>query len=191
MTWRSDASMAGPDMQMMFIHVPFNPPHLSAPANSFTFGVAVMVPEARGSIRLAGPHPQTPPLIDPNYLGAESDLRRMVEGIGVAREIAASEPFAPWRAREVLPGPDASDPKALRSFLSTAAVTYFHPVGTCRMGSGAESVVDPQLRVHGLDGLRVADASVMPRVVSVNTNAAAIMIGEKAADLIRDGAIEG
>ena len=146
-----------------------------------------MVPESRGSIRLAGPDPRTAPLIDPNYLGAESDLRRMVEGIGVAREIAASEPFAPWRAREVLPGPAAADPRALRSFLSTAAVTYFHPVGTCMMGSGAESVVDPRLRVHGLDGLRVADASVMPRVVSVNTNAATIMIGEKAADLIRDG----
>ncbi len=187
MAWRSDPSLAGPDMQIMFIHVPFNPPHLSAPANSFTFGVAVMVPESRGSIRLAGPDPRTAPLIDPNYLGAESDLRRMVEGIGVAREIAASEPFAPWRAREVLPGPAAADPRALRSFLSTAAVTYFHPVGTCMMGSGAESVVDPRLRVHGLDGLRVADASVMPRVVSVNTNAATIMIGEKAADLIRDG----
>ena len=188
MAWRSDPSLAGPDMQVMFIHLPFIPPHLEAPANGFTFGVAVMVPESRGSIRLAGPDPRTPPLIDPNYLGAEADLRRMVEGIGVAREIAATEPFAPWRAREVLPGPDARDPKALRSFLSTATATYFHPVGTCMMGSGSAAVVDPELRVHGLDGLRVADASVMPRVVSVNTNAATIMIGEKAADLIRYGA---
>lgn len=191
MLWRSDASLAGPDMQLMFIHVPFHPPHLSAPANSFTFGVALMAPEARGSIRLSGPQPQRPPLIDPNYLGSEADLRRMVDGIGVAREIAASEPFAPWRAREVLPGPDAADPKALRSFLSTAACTYYHPVGTCMMGLGSDAVVDPRLRVHGLEGLRVADASVMPRVVSVNTNAATIMIGEKAADLILQGALEG
>ncbi len=191
MLWRSDASLAGPDMQLMFIHVPFHPPHLSAPANSFTFGVALMAPEARGSIRLSGPQPQRPPLIDPNYLGSEADLRRMVDGIGVAREIAASEPFAPWRAREVLPGPDAADPKALRSFLSTAACTYYHPVGTCMMGLGSDAVVDPRLRVYGLEGLRVADASVMPRVVSVNTNAATIMIGEKAADLVLQGALEG
>ena len=106
MLWRSDASLVGPDMQMMFIHVPFHPPHLAAPANSFTFAVAT-VPEARGSIRLAGPDPATPPVIDPNYLGAESDVRRMIHGVEVSREIANSKPFAPWRAREVLPGPDA------------------------------------------------------------------------------------
>ncbi|EJZ09155.1 GMC family oxidoreductase [Mycolicibacterium vaccae] len=185
LVWRSGPSVDGPDMQLMFIHLPFVPPHLSAPANSFTFGVAVMAPEARGSIRLAGPQPELAPLIDPNYLGAESDVRRMVDGIGVAREIAATEPFAQWRGREVLPGPEAADPKALRAFLATATGTYFHPVGTCMMGSGPAAVVDPQLRVHGLDGVRVVDASVMPRVVSVNTNAATIMIGEKGADLIR------
>ncbi|WNG85596.1 GMC family oxidoreductase N-terminal domain-containing protein [Mycobacterium sp. ITM-2016-00317] len=185
LAWRSDPSLDGPDMQLMFIHLPFIPAHMSAPANSFTFAVAVMAPEARGSVRLAGPHPQTPPLIDPNYLGAESDVRRMVDGIGVAREIAATEPLAPWRGREALPGADVADPKALRSFLATATCSYFHPVGTCMMGVGSGSVVDPRLRVHGLDGLRVVDASVMPRVVSVNTNAATIMIGEKGADLIR------
>jgi choline dehydrogenase len=184
LVWRSDESLVGPDMQMMFIHVPFHPPHLAAPPNSFTLAVAT-VPEARGSIRLAGPDPATPPLIDPNYLGAESDVRRMLHGIGVAREIAASEPFAPWRAHEVLPGPDVIDEVALRSFLARGTGTYYHPVGTCAMGTGPDAVVDPTLRVHGLTGLRVADASVMPTIVSVNTNAAAIMIGEKAAELIR------
>lgn len=181
--WRSDPSLAGPDMQLMFIHVPFHPPHLAAPPNSFTLAVAT-VPDARGSIRLAGPDPTTPPLIDPNYLGSESDVRRMVHGIRVAREIAAAEPFAPWRAREVLPGPDVEDEVALRSFVSRGTGTYYHPVGTCAMGAGPDAVVGPDLRVHGLTGVRVADASIMPRLVPVNTNAAAIMIGEKAADLI-------
>ena len=183
MLWRSDPSLAGPDMQMMFIHVPFHPPHLAAPLNSFTFAVAT-VPEARGSIRLAGPDPATSPVIDPNYLGAESDVRRMIHGVEVSREIANSKPFAPWRAREVLPGPDTTDEAALRAYLSRATSTYYHPVGSCSMGTGPEAVVDPGLRVHGLAGLRVADASVMPKIMSVNTNAAAIMIGEKAADQI-------
>ncbi|KQY06535.1 glucose-methanol-choline oxidoreductase [Mycobacterium sp. Root135] len=184
MLWRSDDSLTGPDMQLMFIHVPFHLPHLVTPVNSVTFGIAT-VPDARGSIRLAGPDPATAPLIDPNYLGAESDVRRMMHGLAVAREIATSEPFRPWRGREVLPGPDATDEKALRAFLAHNTGTYYHPVGSCAMGTGSEAVVDPELRVHGLTGLRVADASVMPRIVPVNTNAAAIMIGEKAADLIR------
>ena len=182
--WRSDESLAGPDMQLMFIHVPFHPPHLATPQNSFTLTVAT-VPDARGSLRLAGPDPATPPLIDPNYLGADSDVRRMIHGIGVARDIAAGEPFGPWRAREVLPGPDITDEGALRAYVARGTTTYFHPVGTCAMGTGPDAVVDPDLRVHGLTGLRVADASVIPQIMSVNTNAAAIMVGEKAADLIR------
>ncbi|GAB3228609.1 GMC family oxidoreductase [Mycolicibacterium hippocampi] len=182
--WRSDDALDGPDMQLMFIHVPFHPPHLAAPPNSYTLAVAT-VPDARGSIRLAGPDPATPPLIDPNYLGAESDVRRMVHGIEVAREIAAGEPFGPWRTREVLPGPDVTDEVALRAFVARGTTTYYHPVGTCAMGTGPDAVVDPDLRVRGLAGLRVADASIMPRLLPVNTNATAIMIGEKAADLIR------
>lgn len=183
MLWRSYESLAGPDMQLMFIHVPFHPSHLEAPANSFTLAVAT-VPEARGSIRLAGPDPATPPVIDPNYLGVESDVRRMTHGLEVAREIANSEPFAPWRVREVLPGPDVTDRAALRAYLAQATSTYYHPVGSCAMGTGLDAVVDPELRVHGLTGLRVADASIMPRIPCVNTNAATIMIGEKAASLI-------
>ena len=184
MLWRSAEAHGGPDMQLMFIHVPFHPPHLAAPPNSFTFGVAV-VPQARGSIRLAGPDPGTPPLIDPNYLGEDSDVVRLAEGLRVARDIAHSGLFSPWRGREVLPGAAIGDEKALRSYLSSATSTYFHPAGSCAMGTGPDSVVDPELRVHGLNGLRIADASVMPRIVSVNTNAATIMIAEKAADLIR------
>ena len=187
--WRSDETVPAPDMQLMFIHVPFHPPHLTAPSNSFTFAVAT-VPEARGAIRLASPDPATPPLIDPNYLGAKSDIRRLVHGLTVAREIAGTSPFAPWCAREVLPGSDITDDKALCAFVSRATSTYYHPVGSCTMGVGADAVVDPELRVHGLSGVRVADASVIPRVPAVNTNAVAIMIGERAADLIRYSATD-
>ena len=182
--WRSEDAVGGPDMQLMFIHVPFHPAHLIAPPNSFTLAVAT-VPDARGSIRLTSSDPTRAPLIDPNYLGVDSDTRRMVHGVKVAREIAAATPFRSWCGREVLPGPDVTDEVGLRSFVARATSTYFHPVGSCAMGIGPDAVVDPTLRVHGLTGLRVADASVMPRIVPVNTNAAAIMIGEKAADLIR------
>ncbi|MCO8275558.1 GMC family oxidoreductase N-terminal domain-containing protein [Actinoplanes sp. TRM 88003] len=184
MLWRSDAALPGPDMQIMFIHVPFAPPALAVPPNSFTFGVAT-VPDSRGTVRLASADPGVAPLIDPNYLATESDRRRLVEGIEVARAIAAAGPFDGWRGAEVLPGADLRDPAELRQYLRRGTGTYYHPVGTCAMGVSAESVVDPELRVHGVDGLRVADASVMPRIVSVNTNPATIMIGEKAADLIR------
>lgn len=184
MLWRSDDALLGPDMQIMFVHLPFTPPHLSAPANSFTFGIAT-TPEARGSIRISDADPRTPPLIDPNYLGAESDVRRLLHGLAVAREIAASEPFTQWGIREVLPGSHVTDETDLRAYLEKATSTYYHPVGSCKMGIDADAVVDPELRVHGLTGLRVADASIMPSLPPTNTNAPAMMIGEKAADIIR------
>lgn len=185
--WRSTDSLPGPDMQIMFIHVPFHAPHLEAPANSFTLGVAC-IPEARGSVRIKDADPHSAPLIDPAYLGAEADIARVVDGIRTARRIVASDAFAEWRGTEVLPGPDVETDEELRQFAARATGTYFHPVGTCRMGADADAVVDPALQVRGLTGLRVADASVMPTVVCVNTNAATIMIGEKAADLVRAAA---
>ena len=185
--WRSEETLPGPDMQIMFIHVPFHPAHLQAPENSYTFGVAC-VPEARGRITITSADPDEPPLIDPNYLGAPADVDRIVEGIKVARRIAATESFGPWQQVEVLPGPEITTDEQLRDFVATGTGTYYHPVGTCAMGTGEAAVVDPELRVRGVQGLRVVDASVMPRVVSVNTNAATIMIAEKAADLIRRAA---
>lgn len=187
MVWRSDPALAGPDMQLMFIHVPFHPPHLTAPPNSFTVGVTT-VPDSRGSIRLASPDPDAPPLIDPAYLAEESDVERMVHGVNVARTILATEPFRDWSAGEVLPGAGVVDRKDLRDFVFRATGTYYHPVGSAAMGIGPDAVVDPELRVRGLEGLRVADASVMPRIVGVNTNAATMMIAEKAAEMIREAA---
>lgn len=182
---RTAAEVAEPDLQFMFITVPFHPPTVSAPANSYTIGVAVMKPASRGTVRLASADPLIPPLVDPQYLADERDVTRMVQGMHMAREIGRAAAFADWRLREALPGPDVNGDDALRAYLRRGTGTYFHPVGTCRMGVDEGSVVGPDLRVHGIDGLRVADASVMPSIVSVNTNPAAIMIGEKAADLVR------
>ena len=183
MSWRSDPNLAGPDMQFMFIHVPFHPPHLQAPANSYTFGITT-VPDSRGWVRLASPDPNAAPLIDPNYLGEDSDIRRLLLGIERARELNATSAFSEWGTREVLAGEHVGDEAGLRDFVSRGTGTYYHPVGTCKIGVDDDAVVDPELRVHGIEGLRVADASVMPTVVCVNTNPAAIMIGEKAADLV-------
>lgn len=181
---RSADDVAEPDLQFMFITVPFHPPTVSAPANSYTIGVAVMTPASRGTVRLASADPMTPPLIDPQYLADERDIIRMIQGMRMAREIGAAAAFDSWRGAEALPGPDLQDEAALRDYLARGTGTYFHPVGTCRMGTDDMAVVDSELRVHGIAGLRIADASIMPSIVSVNTNPAALMIGEKAADLI-------
>jgi choline dehydrogenase len=186
---RTAADVAEPDLQFMFITVPFHPPTVTAPANSYTIGVAVMTPASRGTVRLATADPVAAPLVDPQYLADERDVSRMVQGMRMAREIGRAAAFDDWRGQEALPGPDVDDEHALRAYLRRGTGTYFHPVGTCRMGGGKGSVVGPDLRVHGIDGLRVADASVMPSIVSVNTNPAVIMIGEKAADLVRGGPV--
>lgn len=184
MLWRSRDDLDGPDMQLMFIHVPFHPPTLAAPPNSLTFGLTT-VPDSRGSVRITSADPADPPVIDPQYLAESTDVDRLVAAVSVARELAATDAFAPWLAREVLPGPDVTSDEDLRDFVARGTGTYYHPVGTCAMGTGPDAVVGPDLKVHGIDGLRVADASVMPTVVCVNTNAATVMIAEKAADLIR------
>jgi choline dehydrogenase len=183
MLWRSDPSLDGPDMQFMFIQVPFHPPHLQAPPNCYTFGIAT-IPDSRGWVRLASKDPKDAPLINPNYLGEDSDVRRLLLGIEKARELNASSAFSEWGTTEVLAGEHVQDEAGLRDFVSRGTGTYYHPVGTCRIGTDDGVVVDPGLRVHGIEGLRVADASVLPTVVCVNTNAASIMIGEKAADLV-------
>ncbi|MCA1729849.1 MAG: GMC family oxidoreductase N-terminal domain-containing protein, partial [Actinobacteria bacterium] len=188
MLWRSDPSLPGPDMQFVFIHVPFHPPHLQAPPNSYTFGIAT-IPDGRGWVRLGSADPKAAPLINPNFLGEDSDVRRLLLGIEKVRELNATSAFSAWGTREVLVGEDVRDEAGLRDFIARGTGSYYHPVGTCKMGVDDETVVDPELRVHGLEGLRVADASVMPTTVCVNTNAAAIMIAEKAVDLVmRSGA---
>ena len=141
-------------------------------------------PRSRGTVRLASADPRAAPLIDPNYWADPYDREMSLRGLEMAREIMAQPALRPFVRREVLPGAGASA-EAVLDYAIGIAKTDHHPVGTCRMGTGAEAVVDPELRVHGLSGLRVCDASIMPAINSSNTNAPAIMIGEKASDLVR------
>lgn len=156
------------------------------PFSAFTMSVCQLRPESRGEIKLAGPDPQSYPKIHPNYLSTETDCRTIVDGVKIARRIAKHDPLA-GKISEAF-RPDASlqmdDDAGTLDWARNNSVSIYHPTGTCKMGQGATAVVDAQLRVHGIEGLRVADCSIMPEIVSGNTNAPAIMIGEKASDLI-------
>ncbi len=178
--------LAAPDIQMHFM--PYKgQPHgrgtMSA-EHGYQIHVCQVRPDSRGTIRLASPDPLAPPLIDPDYLSTPEDARVMVEGIRIARRIGAAAAFAPFRGEERWPGAAVTGDDEILARLRDWAETIYHPVGTCRMGADAEAVVDGDLRVRGVEGLRVVDASVMPFLVSGNTNAPTIMIAEKASDAI-------
>jgi choline dehydrogenase len=145
----------------------------------------VLRPESRGSVTLRSPDPLAPPVIKGNYYGAENDRRSLREAIRITRRLFAEPAFAPYRGEELAPGAGATSDADLDAFVRRAGYTIFHPVGTCRMGSDPQSVVDGSLKVRGMAGLRVVDASVMPTIIGGNTNAPTIMIAEKAADMIR------
>jgi choline dehydrogenase len=175
----------------MCIHVPFHLPTFTVPEGAWTIAVGLVRPASRGTLRLRSADPADPPVIDPAYLREEADVAAMVRGVEIVRDLVAASAFDDWRGAEALPGAGVQGDTALREFVRSAAGSYFHPVGTCRMGVGPDAVVDPELRVRGIAGLRVADASIMPDVVSANTNTAAMVIGEKAADLVRAAAPAG
>lgn len=156
-----------------------------SPWPGLTLAPCVLRPESRGHVRLASADPEAVPHIVHNYLTAEHDCRLSVQAMRLARALAATAPLAALGAVEQWPGDQCASDAALLDHARRYGNTGYHPVGTCRMGIDDTAVLDPQLRVRGVTGLRVADASVMPRLVSGNTNAAAIMIGEKAADLLR------
>jgi len=141
-------------------------------------------PESRGSIRIKSADPTEYPSIQPNYLSDPIDQQVVVASLNWGRKIAGQPALAKWIDHELLPGPDVRTDAELLEFARMAGSTIYHPVGTCQMGHGPAAVVDPQLRVQGLERLRVVDASIMPRLCSGNTNAPTIMIAEKAADLI-------
>ena len=144
----------------------------------------LIYPESRGTVRLASADPTAAPLIDPAYLTAPKDTEVLLEGIAMVREIMAGTGD---NEGEIVPGAQFTGDAAMREELPNRIHTVYHPVGSCRMGVDERAVVDPQLRVRGIDGLRVADASIMPSVTGGNTNAPTIMIGEKCADLILNG----
>ena len=141
-------------------------------------------PESRGTIKIQSSNPSEYPSIQPNYLSDPIDQAVAVASLRWGRKIASQPALAKWIESELLPGPDFTSDEALLGFARMAGSTIYHPVGTCQMGTGPNAVVDPQLRVIGVEGLRVVDASIMPRLVSGNTNAPTIMIAEKAADMI-------
>jgi len=155
--------------------------------SGYTISVCQLRPESRGEVALASADPAAPPLIRANYLATDTDRRTIVEGLKLARRIQRQAPLAPFTRREVVPGDGHADDAALLAFARATGGTIFHPTSTCRMGPAGDPdvVCTPELKVRGIAGLRVADASIMPTVVSGNTNAPTIMIGEKAADLIR------
>jgi choline dehydrogenase len=182
---RTSAGLDRPDFQ--FVFQPANPP----PSGSWIprghgYGISpvLLYPKSRGSVRLASREPDTEPLIDPKLLEHPDDLRRMVHAVRLCRRMLRAPAFSAYRAREYLPGADVESDADIESFIRSTAATVHHPVGTCQMGMGPEAVVDPELKVRGIDALRVADASVFPSIVGGNTNAPTIMVAERAADFI-------
>ena len=149
--------------------------------------INIQRPESRGTIRIVSPDPLAHPSIDPRYLSGKEDIVTLRKGIRIVRDVVAQKPFDRFRGKELSPGPGVSSEADIDEYIRTSCVTQYHPVGTCKMGSDEMAVVDDRLRVRGVDGLRVADASIMPRLVSANTNAATIMIAEKASDFILNG----
>ncbi|WP_170371958.1 GMC family oxidoreductase [Ruegeria arenilitoris] len=183
---KSDPMLATPDLEY---HVqPLSTDRLGDPLHPFpaiTVSVCNLRPESRGHCHITTPDPKAQPEIRLNYLSAERDRQVAVTSVQQARQVMAARALAPYHPQEVLPGPEINDQQGLLDAVGDIATTIFHPVGTCRMGSDAAAVVDPRLRVRGLEGLRVVDASVMPKIVSGNTASPVIMIAEMAADMIR------
>jgi len=182
---KSRPDLENPDLQYHFIAgLMFDHTRRKADRHGFMAHVCQLRPQSRGFISLKSTDPLAAPLIQPNYLEAEEDRRALREGVRIAREVFAQKAFDAYRGPELMPGAHVRADDAVDLFVRKTAETIYHPVGTAKMGKGAECVVDPQLRVHGIEGLRVVDASVMPALISGNTNAPTIMIAEKAADMI-------
>jgi choline dehydrogenase-like flavoprotein len=182
---KSIPGLAKPDVQLVFQPAKRPGPSFPYPVgHGFAISPVSLYPRSRGRITLASPDPFEAPLIDPNLLSAPEDLLPLIYGIRLARRIIASTAFAKYRAQETSPGSAAVSDSELAAYVRAEAYTVHHPVSTCRMGNDAAAVVDPLLRVVGLDNLRVADASVFPSIIGGNTNAAVVMIAEKASDLI-------
>jgi choline dehydrogenase len=183
----SQPGMIAPDLQLGFVHVPFDTAAAQQhPNNAVSILPGVVRPQSRGWIRLASADPFTKPAINPNYLADRADVARMVQAVKLARDIFAAPALKELLRGELSPGPDVQTDSELESFVRTRADSYFHEVGSCRMGIDDQAVVDPRLRVHGLSGLRVVDASVIPTVPSANCHAAIAAIAERAADLIKE-----
>jgi len=190
---RSREGLSSPDLQLLFTPASYAQGVFRQLEREpgMTVAVCPVRPESRGTIMAQSPDPLQYPAIRPNYLSAPSDLRVLIAGVGHTRRIFAQPTMAPYTVEETLPGPGVTSDEQFGEFARNAGTNVFHPVGTCKMGTDAMAVVDPRLKVHGIEGLRVIDASVMPAVTTGNTNAPTIMIGEKGAAMIREDARAG
>jgi choline dehydrogenase len=183
---RSREGLNVPDIQLLFGPAYYRGHGLvRRKENCFGFGPTLITPESRGSVSLRSSNPLDPPAIRANYLATDPDMRTMIAGVRLARCIANTRAFDAFRGNEIHPGAGATSDEDIAEFLRNEVETLYHPVGTCKMGNDPDAVVDAQLRVRGVEALRVVDASVMPVVPAGNTNAPTIMIAEKAADMIR------
>jgi choline dehydrogenase len=180
---RSQSAGAAPDLQVLLVDTGALA-GVDIP-NVYVIGVSAMQPFSRGSVRLAGPAADVAPVVDPNYLGDARDVETLVDGLFIAREIGTAPAFDAWRGVELAPGPQVGTREELREFVKQTVGPYFHPAGSCAMGQTRQSVVDDELRVHGITGLRVVDASVMPSLPAINTLATVYGIAERAAALIK------
>jgi choline dehydrogenase len=188
---RPQTAAAAPDLQINFnaaVPALVPPSYPGDPRLTFNFITILAQPQSRGTVTLRSTDPTAPPVIRHNYLESETDVDVLVHSIHLARRMVRTQALRPFYAGEVMPGEQVQDEADLRQFVRDNVFTIWHPVGTCKMGRDRLAVVDPQLRVRGVQGLRVADASIMPSIPSSNPNAACYMIGEKAADLIRGAA---
>jgi choline dehydrogenase len=194
---KSAPSLSEPDLQSHFLpglstaalRLPFvRTAKTSHQGHGFFANIYQLRPQSTGEITLRSADPLAAPVIRPNYLSAPEDVRVLREGVKILRSIFAQEAFDAYRGIELAPGPDVRTDGDIEAWLRRTADTVFHPVGSCRMGTDPLAVVDPHLRIHGLSGLRVADASIMPRMPSSNTHAPSMMVAERAAEFILDAA---
>ena len=182
---RTRDGLDAPDIELIFAPAFFMEHGAANPqGHGFTIGVVLLRPESSGALALKSKEPGAHPAIRPNYLSAQNDIAALLAGVRFARRLAAAPSFEPYRGDEVWPGIGKQSDEGLTDYIRAKVETLYHPVGTCKMGSDAMAVVDDRLRVRGVEGLRVADASIMPTIVGGHINAPAIMIGEKAADLV-------
>jgi choline dehydrogenase len=182
---RSPLAGGYPDLHLFPILLPVAPAGLDASRAGYALVASLVAPVSQGSVRLAAADPETSPMIDPGFLREQRDVDRLQDGLSLIRRAAAASEFSRLRAAEVYPGPGVRTSTAVRDYIRRGVGSYWHPCGTCRMGTNASAVTDLELRVHGITGLRIADASVIPEIPNAHPNATVVAIAERAADLVR------
>jgi choline dehydrogenase len=182
--WRSRPGLRVPDTQPVGFHMPLGADWFEAPEHGWTWSAGLVRTQSRGQIRLTSADPTAPLSLDPRLFSVDADLEALARSVELMREVANQPALREWSTGERYPGPGVRTHAEVRDYVRRTVGSYHHQVGTCKMGQDEAAVVDPELRVYGVDGLRVADASVMPFITTGNTNAPTFMIGEKASDLL-------